>query len=276
MNIKNSLEKSVALFEQSKDNIWTDPYISKNMLANHLDEQENGATRNKRFVDASVEWFSTSFPANEFPKFLDLGCGPGIYSEKFYEKGYQVTGIDFSKGSIQYARKSAKEKGYHINYLLQNYLEAELKEKTYDIIVIIYCDLGVLSPENRKILLQKAICALKPDGKLIFDVFTENRYREFQPAKNWCIEESNFWSQAACLHLQENKRYEMTNTYLETHFLIYKDSYKEFYLWENTFTVEQLRDELAGLGIRQTEVFSDISGKKWQEDSETICLVGTK
>ncbi len=41
-------------------------------------------------------------------KLLDLGCGAGIYSELLYDKGFSVTGIDFSKRSIEYAQNHAK------------------------------------------------------------------------------------------------------------------------------------------------------------------------
>ena len=55
---------------------------------------------------------------------LDLGCGPGIYAELFYQYGYQVTGIDLSKRSISYAQASAKQKGFDIIYLRSDYTKS--------------------------------------------------------------------------------------------------------------------------------------------------------
>ncbi len=51
-----------------------------------------------------------------YPLLFDIGCGPGIYAEKFARQGYYVTGIDFSKRSIDYAKNSALKQGLDISY----------------------------------------------------------------------------------------------------------------------------------------------------------------
>ena len=68
---------------------------------------------------------------------LDLGCGPGIYSELLYDKGFSVTGIDFSKRSIEYAQNHARETNRKIRYSYQNYLEMNY-ENEFDVIILIY------------------------------------------------------------------------------------------------------------------------------------------
>ncbi|OJT71491.1 SAM-dependent methyltransferase, partial [Clostridioides difficile] len=182
------------LYKQSEINFWDDEYISKQLLKAHLDTNFEGASRNFNFIEDSVNWIVTvANPAN-YPKLLDLGCGPGLYAEKFAQKGYKVTGIDFSKRSINYAQNRNKETNLNINYLFQSYLNMNYNEE-FDLATLIYCDYGALSTENRRLLMEKIYDSLKPGGKLILDVFTINKYNNFEEIKYWEInEDGGFWS----------------------------------------------------------------------------------
>ncbi|MCX5905464.1 MAG: class I SAM-dependent methyltransferase [Proteobacteria bacterium] len=44
-------------------------------------------------------------------KILDLGCGTGEYVVDLAKAGYDVTGIDFSKGMLSMCEDNAKEQG---------------------------------------------------------------------------------------------------------------------------------------------------------------------
>ncbi len=100
-----------------------------------------------------------------------MSCGPGLYAERFSSAGYVVTGIDFSKRSIEYAKKQTLLNKSSIEYHYKNYLTIDYLEK-FDVVTLIYCDYAVLSIKERHILLKKVYQALKPNGKFIFDVFT--------------------------------------------------------------------------------------------------------
>ena len=75
-----------ALYETSKDNIWSDPHTVKRMLKAHLDTTEDSATRRIETVEKAIDWISRQFPAERYPTLLDLGCGPGVYTERFCKK----------------------------------------------------------------------------------------------------------------------------------------------------------------------------------------------
>ncbi|MFQ7234785.1 MAG: class I SAM-dependent methyltransferase [Enterococcus hulanensis] len=272
----NKIKMDVPIFSPSQDSIWLDAHLAPNMLAAHLDTEFDGATRNAEYINQSMKWLIETCPVQDFPKLLDLGCGPGIYAEKFVEAGYQVKGIDFSALSIDYAKKSAQEKNLSIDYQCGDYLQEDLGSEQYDIIVLIYCDLGVFSTEDRKRVFQKVYRALKKGGQFIFDIFTPQKYANFKAENTWQLEENNFWTQKACLHLAAQKKYPETNTYLDQHYLIYPDAIKEFFIWETVFTPKELLTELKTCGFAGGEVFGDIRGTKYTDDSETLCLVVEK
>lgn len=270
------IKTDVAIFTQSKDSIWLDAHLAPQMLAAHLDTEFDGATRNAEYISQSMEWLTQKCPAQAYPKLLDLGCGPGIYAEKFYEAGYQVKGIDFSELSIAHAQKSAKEKEFIIDYQCGDYLQEDLGSEQHDIIVLIYCDLGVFSTADRNRVFEKVYGALKKGGRFIFDVFTPEKYANFEAGNTWQLEEDNFWTKEACLHLSAQKNYPGTNTYLDQHYLLYPDKIKEFFIWEIVFNKEEVLAELQAAGFTNSEVFGDIRGTAYTQESETLCFVVEK
>lgn len=276
INYFNFIKEEVPVFSQTRDSIWLDPHIAQQMLAAHLDIEGDGATRNLAFVEASIQWLEEKFPLDSFAKVLDLGCGPGIYSERLAEVGYQVTGIDFSANSIAYAKKQAAEKNLQIDYQVGDYLQTDFSKEKYQLALLIYCDFGVLAPESRKKLLKQVYDSLADGGQFVFDVFTAEKYQNFRPTKTWSIEENNFWTVDSCLHLETNKSYPEAQTYLAQHYLLYPDHYKEFFIWESVFNEKQMKESLFEAGFSQVEVYGDVRGTALEGNSETLCFVAQK
>lgn len=108
-----SYEIKPPAYTRSESKFWEDSHISKYMLEAHLNSEKDAASRTHRFMDESVQWIKALLPPNEYPKLLDLGCGPGLYCERFWASGYNVTGVDYAKRSIDYARASNSYIQYH-------------------------------------------------------------------------------------------------------------------------------------------------------------------
>lgn len=89
----NHKSKPYEFYTTSK--LWCDPYISKQMLATHLSEDVDLASRRKEFINRSVDWIVNHFHINGNSRICDFGCGPGLYTSKFAKYGAIVTGIDF-------------------------------------------------------------------------------------------------------------------------------------------------------------------------------------
>ena len=159
------------------EELWTDKHTSKKMLESHLNESIDVASRNIKFINRSVEWISSQFNLDKTKSICDFGCGPGLYTTRFAERGYQVTGIDFSKRSIDYAKTVAVEKGLEIEYIQQNYLNFEV-DKKFDLITMIMFDFCALSPRQREELLQKFYKLLKPNGSVLLDVYSINTFNQ--------------------------------------------------------------------------------------------------
>ena len=89
------------------EELWTDEHTSKQMLSFHLNSEIDVSSRNEAFIDRSVQWIATHFHVGSGMKIADFGCGPGLYTTRLAQREAEVTGIDFSKRSIQYTRETA-------------------------------------------------------------------------------------------------------------------------------------------------------------------------
>lgn len=263
------------LYAPSTNKFWDDEHISKGMLAAHLNPNWDAATRKPEFVDKSVDWISEIAPSSQYKLLLDLGCGPGLYAERFNSAGYTVTGVDFSKRSIAYAKEQTLLNKSTIEYHYQNYLTIDYIEQ-FDLITLIYCDYAALSITDRLILLRKVYQALKPNGKFIFDVFTPLMRKK--ESHSWeYYKESGFFSEKPHICLESVYHYDdEDNTELRQSIVITEEAVNCYNIWDHFFTKEALLSEIQTAGFNTFEFYGDISGKEFSDSGETICGVLTK
>ena len=150
--------------------LWADEHTSKQMLSFHLNGDIDVSSRNAEFINRSVEWIASEFNIGSHATVADFGCGPGLYSTRLAKRGAQVTGIDFSSRSIEYAKEYAAREQLNISYVNQNYLYFETEDR-FDLVLMIMCDFCALSATQRKGILNKFHRILKPGGFVILDVY---------------------------------------------------------------------------------------------------------
>lgn len=270
-SINTAVEKP-PIYTKTNTAFWNDEYISKQMLKAHLNPEFEGASRKLTFIEQSVAWIKDIVPPVEYPSLLDVGCGPGIYAEKFSNAGYQVTGIDFSKRSIDYAQNSASIKELDITYYYQDYLAMKMNA-VYDFATMIYCDYGALSTTDRQILMGTVYQHLKYGGKFLLDVFSMTKYNEFQEKQTWELcHNGGFWREDE--HLQLNRCYKYSdNVTLEQTTIISDKEMVTYYLWNTYFTKETLIKEAKESGFKVCELFGDVAGQVYNKNNSTIAIL---
>ena len=271
----NYLKDRPTLYAPSTSKFWDDEHISKGMLEAHLNPDIDPASRNHAFIDRSVEWIGRITDSSEFPKLLDLGCGPGIYTEGFARRGYQVTGIDFSRRSIHYAEESARNQGLSIEYRYQDYLTITYDQE-FDVVALIYCDFGVLSGKDRGKLLKLIWRSLKPGGTFVFDVFHPNQYKGAQECRSFSYSPGGFWCEKPHVALESLYRYDECNTYLRQYIVLKEEETQCYNIWEHTFTTDELLEDLTEAGFEQIEFYGDVAGATYDTEGNIICVVAHK
>jgi 2-polyprenyl-3-methyl-5-hydroxy-6-metoxy-1,4-benzoquinol methylase len=281
MNITDIISKSEkpSIYEQGDAFMWTDEHISRQLLNIHLNPDIDLGSRKLVTIRETVNWILNLQKGKDKLKVLDLGCGPGLYSEIFAQNGHVVTGIDISDNSIAYAQKSASDQGLDIEYINASYLELEMEKDKYDLVLLIYTDLGVLSPHDRDKLLKMILNTLKPDGLFIFDVLRDNSLEKKTTPRSWEAAQSGFWKNSPYVALSESFLYKEQKVILYQHIIIDSDEYIRTYrFWTHFFNQEDLKQMLGNFGFTTIDFRDDIlpEGDIWNGDNVIFTVASKK
>ncbi|HEX6384596.1 MAG TPA: class I SAM-dependent methyltransferase [Anaerolineae bacterium] len=263
------------VFAPGEAHFWTDPHIAGQMLVAHLDPNTDAASRRPDTIQRSTNWIVRTLDLQAGNSLLDLGCGPGLYATRLALHGLQVTGVDISQNSIEYAREYARRHGLEITYRCQDYLELE-DESSFDAALLIYGDLCPLSPQQRSRLLSKVKRALKAGGHFVLDVTTP-QLRQREGLKNsWYAVQAGFWKSGPHLVLQQGFSYP-EDIYLDQYVVVETDGKISVYRnWFQDYTARTIRAELEAGGFIVQSLSSDLVGTPYEETSDWIGIVASK
>jgi len=272
--LKTLAEKPLVFSVDTVSELWTDPYVSRQMLKCHLDPNLDRSSRRHAFIHRSCEWILSHFGLQEGSTIADFGCGPGLYCQLFAEKGLDVTGIDFSANSLDYARMVASERRTNISYVQQNYLEFQSDLKAFDLIQMIMCDYCAIGPQKRKKLLNRWATQLKPAGRVLFDVYSLQAF-EASVEQTRISEhgEAGFWSEISCVECYQRFNYQECKVTLDRFQIAEPERHRILYNWLQYFDIDVLKQEVGECGFEIDEVFSNVAGDPFDPSSDEYAVV---
>ena len=259
-------QRPAAFSIYTADVLWTDPHLANQMLQTHLSQDTALASRPISAVEKVVAWLDDTFHLNG-KAVCDLGCGPGLYSERFAQRGATVHGLDFSANSIAYARENAARHGGDVTYDVANYLTDPLPGNQ-DLVTLIYCDLCPLSPAQRKILFAQIRDSLKPGGAFVFDVVSAKAFEAVVEnsvfARNYM---GGFWSAGDYFAFHNTFRYEAERVSLDHFTIVEEGRVWDVYNWLEHFSPEDIRGELAANGFDVVDIVEGFDAEEAPETS---------
>jgi SAM-dependent methyltransferase len=254
---------------------WDDPWISRGMLAAHLDPGTEAASRRPEVIEATVAHLAVALPVHPGERLLDLGCGPGLYTTAFARRGVLARGIDLSPGSIDHARRAALAHGLAIDYCVGDYTVEPLGGP-FDAAVLIYLDLGVLPDGPLDRLLDGVRAALRPGGAFAFDVHARARPRPPDAAVTVHRSEGGFWRPGPHLVVETTYRYG-SDLDVTQHAVVEPDGRITTYrVWDRAFGVAELRARLARHGLRMEATWEDLAGSPRRRSSPTLAVIARR
>lgn len=262
-------------FYTAKD-LWNDKYTSKRMLDYHLNGKVDTSSRKFEFIDRSVEWISSVFHVREKTAIADFGCGPGLYSSRLARKKAKVTGIDFSKRSIEYAKDFAQKEGLGINYINKDYLYYKSNDQ-FDLIIMIMCDFCALNTSQRKIILNNFYSFLKPGGHILIDVYSLNAYRKREELSK-CEDNLlyGFWAEGDYKGYLNTFKYDEEKVMLDKYTIVEPSRERTIYNWLKYFTPEELEKEFTEVGLTVENLYSDVAGSPFDAKGLEFAVVAKK
>ena len=258
------------------DNIpWDDPEFSERMLAEHLSQEHDLASRRSETIDQQVEWILSSVLGSRPARVLDLACGPGLYSYRLASQNCEYVGIDFSPASIRHAKEIAAAE-----HLSCTFLHADVREglfgEDFDLVMMIYGQFNVFQRDQGLGILKKAHKALKPGGALLLEIQTlEQIQKGGEEGPSWYSAQSGLFSAEPHLVLQENF-WDADARASTTRFSIIDakaSTVRTHALSNEAYTEHEIEDTLVSVGFNNIEGFPSLSGLTVDEAQELPAYV---
>lgn len=182
---------------------WNEPEFSARMLEEHLSQEHDKASRRITTIDLQVSWIHNYILEGIKSRVLDLGCGPGLYTNRLAQLGHACFGIDFSPASIKYARNTALNKGLDCMYALADIRSADYGEG-FNLIMLIFGEFNVFKLGDVRKILKKARGALHPNGILLIEPHTfEAVQHKGESGTSWYSKSSGLFSKTPHILLTE-------------------------------------------------------------------------
>jgi 2-polyprenyl-3-methyl-5-hydroxy-6-metoxy-1,4-benzoquinol methylase len=256
--------------------LWTDEHTSAQMLSFHLNEAIDVSSRNAEFINRSVEWIASRFNIGKETKIADFGCGPGLYAMRLAKHRANVTGIDFSGRSIEYAKEVASREQLNISYVKQNYLDFETEDR-FDLVLMIMCDVCALSPTQRKGILSKFQRILKPGGSVLLDVYSLSAFDQREEVAAYELNLLNgFWSPNKYYGFLRTFKYNEEKVVLDKYTIVEAERTRTVYNWLQYFTPEELERAFIQVGFSVGGLYSDVAGTPYDRKSSEFAVIATR
>jgi SAM-dependent methyltransferase len=247
------------------DNIpWDNPAFSERMLAEHLSQEHDLASRRSETIDLHVEWIFTEVLGSHPSRLLDLACGPGFYTTRLAKVGCECVGIDFSPASIRHATETAAAEAD----LSCTYHQADVRNalfgEGFELVMMIYGQFNVF-PRNRGLeILKKARAALKPGGSLLLEVQAREQIQQGgESPPSWYSTQSGLFSGAPHIVLQENFWHAEAGASTNRFSIIDGRTCRvsSYALSNEAYTEQELIDALRSAGFKDMERFPSLNAQ---------------
>ncbi len=249
-------------FEPSEAPFWDDPYISGELLKSHFDDTTEAASRPFGMIVATVDRLVRDGVVSPGTRVLDLGCGPGRYSELLASVGCHVTGVDLSPRSIAHARERAAQRGLDVDYRVADFRTLE-EVAAYDVVLQVYGELATFSDAVRDDVLARVRRALVPHGWLVFDVSTPSLRARVGAQHQWSVHPGGFWR--AHPHLVLTDGYDYPGDVWCDQFVVADDDGATAYrMWFHDYTPGTLTPVLERAGFTVHGLFDGLDGGEYR------------
>ena len=126
---------------------------------------------NERYAQKELVWtaepnrrFAAEVDGLEPGRALDLACGEGRNAVWLAERGWRVTGVDFSDVALAKAERLAASRGVEVEWVLADVLEHEPERGAFELVAVLYLQ---LPHEQLAEVLHTSVGALAPGGTLV-------------------------------------------------------------------------------------------------------------
>jgi SAM-dependent methyltransferase len=255
---------------------WNEPDFSRRMLAEHLSQHHDRASRRETIIDQQVDWIHQILLGGKPKRVLDLGCGPGLYTARLAQFGHHCTGIDFSPASIEFAKSEAAKNQDGCEYRLQDLRSGDLGSG-FDAVLMLFGEFNTLAPPDAVSLLGRIHSALVPSGRVLLELHFDDYVRALgEEPPTWSARPSGLFGDNPYLALHESQWHEEESVTSERYWVFEAQGDPTVY---SVHTKAYSDDELEALfdtaRLEITGRYESLTGD-FESEAELFGLVGER
>lgn len=261
------------------DNIpWDDPAFSRRMLAEHLSQGHDLASRRAEKIDRHISWIHETVLAGRPTRVLDLACGPGLYTHRLARLGHECVGVDFAPAAVEYAREVAAREHLACTYQQADVRSADLGDG-FGLAMMISGQLNVFDRATAADIVRRAGGALADDGLLLLEPQTFEHVRDSGSAgPSWWTAGESIFSDRPHLVLQESFWDADAEAGTDRFHVIDAETGEvaRHALSNEAYTTEKLESLLAASGFGEVEFFGSLIGAEDPDYPYNLAVVARK
>jgi len=251
---------------------WGDQEFSARMLAEHLDDRHDMASRGGSLIDRHVAGLSALVPDGH--RVLDLGCGPGLYLERFGRAGWEGAGVDVSPAAIGHATQRASVLGIGCTYVHGDLRSARVAG-TFDLVLCVFGELSTFPIEDVRDVLDIASGAVSRGGRIVIEVSTRAGVagKAGRPV-SWCTAAGGLFADGPHVVLRESGWFEDDQAAVERWWVMDESATRPRMFGSTTWFHHQLAEAIYEAGLVIDGRFGELTGAaaSGAGDFETLVL----
>jgi SAM-dependent methyltransferase len=216
-------------------------------------------------ADAYTDWIMDNLGLPAGARALDIGCGPGLYSNRLAARGCEVVGIDIAQDFLDYAAAEAAEHGWPARYENVS-LFAMPYENEFDLVLLLQSIVNRVTPQELDQIMGDIWRTLKPGGHFICEFMVSS-----EPFRSGgeTVEESvslvgrSPWSEQPHVWMVRELMFPESAEWVTHHLILRPEVGRPEEFWSR-FTMHEvaaLRQKLIDYGFVVEEIFGQDLGR---------------
>lgn len=284
MNLQDLINRTIPPIAWAEgENIpWSDPDFSERMLAEHISQDHDLASRRFEIIDRQVQWIHDEALHGTPTRILDLACGPGFYTSRLARLGHECVGIDYAPASIRHAQEMAVREGLACSYRLADVRETAYGDG-YGLVMMLFGQLNVFRRAEARSTLEQAFASLASGGLVLLEPQRFSTVeKNGRAGSSWysCGEGEGLFCDRPHLCLSESFWDAARQAATQRFFVVDAETGQvaSHAMTTEAYTDEQFRELLVDVGFEDVRFFPSLVGTKVREESQSAnqVLVGRK
>jgi len=202
-------------------------------------------------------------------KVLDIPCGQGRHSIELAQKGFQVTGIDYSPDALRIAKKHTDERSVSSIFLKQDMRSLNLNEK-FDAVLSLGNSFGYFSDADNKKIIKSISKLLKLNGFFVMHQINPiETLRQFNKGDKFRISDGY----VKC----EDISFDPLNFIKKSRWIIVRGNKKKILnIKLRLYTFPEIRHLFNCYKLNIIKVYGSFSKKPYQFNSPSMIIIAKK